>query len=256
MAGLSSRHRRAGAAVSTSATPANDQMPCCDGVQHVTPSEPRRGLESRQRTPDVVIVAVAGEIEQDTSAEVRQIMIDVLRGERPAPRQLGHGSVAFLDSAGIKALLSCRRNAQQLDSRIEKRQALDSAPGLGRHRTRRCMGSADTRLNLTPGRGLITRAGRRRPGHHLAVDLHPDLSGLGRRPVSAVPASAAFSGCISTASVDAVLVRLSAGWLTTAPRARRSVAPTRRDGDHVTPRRSFPQAVLASSASCGVPGAA
>jgi anti-anti-sigma factor len=57
------------------------------------------------------VVTMTGEIDADNCAEVQRAVTDVLDRVQAAQVILDMGQVTFLGSAGIRALLSCRRAA-------------------------------------------------------------------------------------------------------------------------------------------------
>ncbi|SNY47042.1 STAS domain-containing protein [Paractinoplanes atraurantiacus] len=65
------------------------------------------------------VVALAGEIDMDNAAQVRQFLDGVLQREQPRNLVIDMGEVTFLGSAGIHALLHCHTNADRLGSRLE-----------------------------------------------------------------------------------------------------------------------------------------
>nr|WP_280526225.1 STAS domain-containing protein [Couchioplanes caeruleus] len=58
-----------------------------------------------------------------TYAQVQQAVLDLLLDQRPDVVLLDMGAVTFLDAAGIRALLTCRCDAQQLGNRLQIRRA-------------------------------------------------------------------------------------------------------------------------------------
>ncbi|MFF5076218.1 STAS domain-containing protein [Actinoplanes sp. NPDC000266] len=65
------------------------------------------------------VVALAGDIDMDNSAQVRQFLDGVLERERPRNLVIDMGEVTFLGSAGIHALVHCHTDADRLGSRVE-----------------------------------------------------------------------------------------------------------------------------------------
>jgi anti-anti-sigma factor len=62
-------------------------------------------------------ITVAGELDALSAAELHKAVIDVLR-RQPHRLEINLRGVTFLDSAGIRALVSCHCDAQQLNCRL------------------------------------------------------------------------------------------------------------------------------------------
>ena len=61
---------------------------------------------------------VFGELDALTAGPLQKAVVDLLREQRPNCIQLDLHGVGFLDSAGIRALLLCQADAQQVDCQI------------------------------------------------------------------------------------------------------------------------------------------
>lgn len=69
-------------------------------------------VEAHPRDGDGVCVTLSGEIDRDNCSEVRVAVDEVLFGAGPPHISLDMSRVTFLDSAGIRTLLLCRRDAR------------------------------------------------------------------------------------------------------------------------------------------------
>ncbi|MEV8505016.1 STAS domain-containing protein [Actinoplanes sp. NPDC051475] len=65
------------------------------------------------------VVTMSGEVDVCNYARMQQVVIDLLLHKRPAHVLLDMGKVTFLDAAGIRALLTCRYDAEQLGIRLK-----------------------------------------------------------------------------------------------------------------------------------------
>jgi anti-anti-sigma factor len=63
-------------------------------------------------------ISITGEIDQATACQVQKAVIQALRQQCPASIELNLEGVSFLDSAGIRALVLCHADAQQVDCRL------------------------------------------------------------------------------------------------------------------------------------------
>jgi anti-anti-sigma factor len=63
-------------------------------------------------------LTVAGELDALSAADLHKAVIDVLRRQQPHRLEINLRGVTFLDSAGIRALVSCHCDAQQLNCRL------------------------------------------------------------------------------------------------------------------------------------------
>ena len=84
-------------------------------------------------------ISITGDIDRCTAHQVQQAVIQALRQQRPATIVVDLGGVAFLDSAGIRALVLSHADAAQVDCRLRLvnacplvHQVLDIAGLLGR----------------------------------------------------------------------------------------------------------------------------
>jgi anti-anti-sigma factor len=90
-----------------------DRLPITQ--QHPSPSllvDIDRSDETRPR------VLVAGELDVLGGTDLHNLVIDLLGRQRPGRMEIDLRGVPFLDSAGIRTLLSCHRDAQQLGCRL------------------------------------------------------------------------------------------------------------------------------------------
>jgi anti-anti-sigma factor len=62
----------------------------------------------------------------ESCAEVQRVVVDLIQRHRPKRVILDLGRVTFLDSAGIRALLTCRRLAVRHGSELESGRAHDN----------------------------------------------------------------------------------------------------------------------------------
>jgi anti-anti-sigma factor len=63
-------------------------------------------------------ITIAGELDTISATDLQKTVIDVLRRERPRRVEINLRGVTFLDSAGLRALVSCHYDAQQLGCRL------------------------------------------------------------------------------------------------------------------------------------------
>jgi len=59
-------------------------------------------------------MVVYGEVDGPNAVPLRKAVVDLLRRERPSSVEMDLHGVTFLDSSGIRALLLCRADAEQL----------------------------------------------------------------------------------------------------------------------------------------------
>ncbi|MEU8244004.1 STAS domain-containing protein [Actinoplanes missouriensis] len=76
-------------------------------------------VRSGTSSPQTVVVAAAGEIDRDSCERVRHAVEQTLHRARPRLISLDLGEVTFLDSAGIRTLLHCRRDAADFGCELE-----------------------------------------------------------------------------------------------------------------------------------------
>jgi len=86
-----------------------------DTSQHFSPSL-LVGIDRSDETRLRLIVA--GELDALGATELHNSVVDVLGRQPPGRMEINLRGVPFLDSAGIKALLSCHRDAQRLGCRL------------------------------------------------------------------------------------------------------------------------------------------
>jgi anti-anti-sigma factor len=75
------------------------------------------GIDRRGDTPTQRIT-VAGDVDAVSAGDLHQAVIGVLRRQPPERIEIDLHRVTFLDSAGIRALLLCHRDAQSVDCRL------------------------------------------------------------------------------------------------------------------------------------------
>jgi anti-anti-sigma factor len=63
-------------------------------------------------------ITVTGELDAVSAPKLQKIVIDVLRRQRPRHVEISLRGVTFLDSAGLRALVSCHADAEQVDCRL------------------------------------------------------------------------------------------------------------------------------------------
>jgi anti-anti-sigma factor len=68
--------------------------------------------------PWVRRITAAGEIDAVSAVKLRQTVVDLLARWRPERIEINLRGVIFLDSAGIRALLGCHRDAQRANCRL------------------------------------------------------------------------------------------------------------------------------------------
>ena len=61
---------------------------------------------------------VFGELDAVTAGQLQKAVVDVVRDRRPTCLEMDLHGVSFLDSAGIRALVLCHADAQQMDCQI------------------------------------------------------------------------------------------------------------------------------------------
>jgi len=72
-----------------------------------------------------VRIAISGEVDALSAAQLEQTFIGAVRRHRPAVVEMNVRDVTFLDSAGIRTLVVCQADARQVDCRIA---LLDTPP--------------------------------------------------------------------------------------------------------------------------------
>jgi anti-anti-sigma factor len=75
------------------------------------------GIDRRADTPTHRIT-VAGDVDALNAGDLHRAVIDVLRRQQPEHIEIDLHRVTFLDSAGIRALLLCHRDAQSVECRL------------------------------------------------------------------------------------------------------------------------------------------
>jgi anti-anti-sigma factor len=63
-------------------------------------------------------LVVAGEVDAVTGTQLHRTLLDVLRHHRPRQVEIDLHDVAFLDSGGIRTLVSCHCDAEQLECEL------------------------------------------------------------------------------------------------------------------------------------------
>ncbi|MEV6492670.1 STAS domain-containing protein [Actinoplanes sp. NPDC051633] len=76
-------------------------------------------VEVADHAGDTATATVAGEIDRDNYAQLEHALTDLLRVHRPRRVALDMAQVTFMGSEGIRVLLACRRQAEQVNSRID-----------------------------------------------------------------------------------------------------------------------------------------
>jgi anti-anti-sigma factor len=64
-------------------------------------------------------MVVSGEMDEVSAVQLQRAVVDVLRQHRPSCIEMDLQGVTFLDSAGIKALLVCHADGQQVGCRLQ-----------------------------------------------------------------------------------------------------------------------------------------
>jgi anti-sigma B factor antagonist len=82
--------------------------------------DPSSLLVELDRSEETLVhrITIAGELDTISATDLQKTVIDVLRRERPRHVEINLRGVTFLDSAGLRALVSCHSDAQQLDCRL------------------------------------------------------------------------------------------------------------------------------------------
>jgi anti-anti-sigma factor len=80
----------------------------------------RPGVTMKLTGPDAAAtrISITGDIDRCTAYQVQQAVIQALRQQRPTRIEVDLGGVGFLDSAGIRALVLSRADAEQVDCRL------------------------------------------------------------------------------------------------------------------------------------------
>jgi anti-anti-sigma factor len=73
-------------------------------------------------TDAVAVVTLSGEVDTINCARLRQAATDLLSQNRPGEIVLDMSAVTFLDSAGVRTLLTCREDALRAGRRFTLRQ--------------------------------------------------------------------------------------------------------------------------------------
>ena len=63
-------------------------------------------------------IIVAGELDALSATKLQKTVLDVLRRQRPRRVEINLRGVIFLDSAGVRTLVSCHSDAQQADCQL------------------------------------------------------------------------------------------------------------------------------------------
>jgi anti-anti-sigma factor len=77
--------------------------------------------------PGPARVVIRGEVDALGADHLRHAVTEVLRDPRPSRINLDLRGVTYLDSAGLRALLQCKADAQWADSELEITTASDRA---------------------------------------------------------------------------------------------------------------------------------
>ncbi|MFC7531515.1 STAS domain-containing protein [Actinoplanes sp. GCM10030250] len=81
-------------------------------------STPHLHIDAEPEPDGSIRVALTGELDGEEVDFLRSTMADVVRHNAPAPIHVDAGRLTFVDSAGIRALLTCRRTIDQAGSRM------------------------------------------------------------------------------------------------------------------------------------------
>ncbi|GAB7050181.1 STAS domain-containing protein [Catenuloplanes indicus] len=85
--------------------------------------EPELVVEVERRGDGVVGVRVVGDVDRDSAGSVLEAFERALAGDEPARVVFDLGGVGFLDSAGIRVLVTCRERAELVGARLEVERA-------------------------------------------------------------------------------------------------------------------------------------
>ena len=88
-------------------------------------AQPQLSVEIERRSADVTVLRFTGEIDRVTAVQVQSAVLGVLRQDPPREVLLDLGAVSFLDSSGIRALLTCQKRAGQGGVVVEVSRAHD-----------------------------------------------------------------------------------------------------------------------------------
>jgi anti-anti-sigma factor len=84
-----------------------------------SPAEPRLHIDVIGYAPDgPTQVRLTGELDGEETERLRAGFADLVQRHAPAPIHIDATGLTFLDSAGIRALLTCRRMAERAGSRM------------------------------------------------------------------------------------------------------------------------------------------
>jgi anti-anti-sigma factor len=75
-------------------------------------------VELPDSEPDLARIAVHGDLDAPSSGQVQQAVVEILRTRRPRRIDLDAHGVTFIDSAGIRVLVLCQIDAQQMGCEI------------------------------------------------------------------------------------------------------------------------------------------
>ncbi len=72
----------------------------------------------RTSTPGAAKISLFGELDALNVGELHNTVVGILRDRRPTRIDLDLGGLTFLDTGGLKALLSCRADAERAGAQI------------------------------------------------------------------------------------------------------------------------------------------
>jgi stage II sporulation protein AA (anti-sigma F factor antagonist) len=82
-------------------------------------SAPRLHIDDVRFAADgSILISLAGELDGEETERLRAGVTDLVRQHAPAPIRIDATRLTFLDSSGIRALITCHRVAEQSGSRL------------------------------------------------------------------------------------------------------------------------------------------
>jgi anti-anti-sigma factor len=83
---------------------------------------PARGcslrLDDQDATNGTLTLVIAGDVAEQSALRLHSTVIDALRRYRPACVEIDMADAAFLDPPGVRALLLCQADAEQVGCRL------------------------------------------------------------------------------------------------------------------------------------------
>ena len=92
----------------------------------MTTNHPLLRVRIQQKSPDVIVASVAGELDCDSSPDLENAITDVVATHRSASLIMDLDQLTFCDSTGIRTLLCLWQQARQRNTRMSISRASPS----------------------------------------------------------------------------------------------------------------------------------